>query len=96
MEFVIDGETYVIKQEDFPVPFEITNPNNPSGKPLKLNKEIVQNQGYAVYADYSSIPGNEKKEGQWRYLGYNLEGSPFTNFDFHNVDSIPLKLYTVI
>ena len=51
MEFVIDGETHVIKQEDFSVPFEITA----NGKVCKLNKDIVQNQGYTVYVSKKAL-----------------------------------------
>lgn len=49
--FVIDGETHVIKQEDFSVPFEITA----NGKVCKLNKDIVQNQGYTVYVSKKAL-----------------------------------------
>lgn len=82
IELTKDGETYVISEEDFPVPFEIPNLNDSDGEPYELNKEIVEKDGYAVYGDYTDVPGNDCKNGEWRYLGYDIYGQRFANFDF--------------
>lgn len=55
-----------------------------SGKTLKINENIASTKGYAVYGTYSDVPNNQLKSGQYRYLGYDINGNPFSNIDFPN------------
>jgi len=64
--------------------FYITNPND-SSKKLRINEEILSTDGYLVYGSHKDVPQdpiNDYKEGQWRYIGYSLEGIKFSNFHF--------------
>ncbi|SKC90597.1 Athe_2463 domain-containing protein [Maledivibacter halophilus] len=57
----------------------------PSATPKGLlNIDILFKKGLAVYGKPGSIKNNEFKEGEYRYLGYDINGTPFTNEDFPN------------
>ncbi|MCL5273054.1 MAG: hypothetical protein M1486_07140, partial [Gammaproteobacteria bacterium] len=55
-----------------------------NGKTLDFNENIARDKGYVVYGTYADVPGNEEKQGQYRYLGYDLNRNPFSNKDFPN------------
>jgi hypothetical protein len=56
---------------------------------LKLNGNYLSNQcglgkNAVVYGTPSNIPGNQFDEGQWRYLGYDLNGVVYRNWKFRS------------
>jgi hypothetical protein len=56
-----------------------------------LNVEILFKKGLAVYGKPEDIENNEFKAGEYRYLGYDINGTPFTNEDFPNDFNIGKK-----
>ena len=55
-----------------------------NGKTLNINESIANSKGYVVYGSSSDVTNNELKQGQYRYLGYDINRNPFTNKDFPN------------
>ncbi|SKC68665.1 Athe_2463 domain-containing protein [Maledivibacter halophilus] len=64
------------------VPEDLKEPLNINGKNYNLNEKILNEKGYLVYGDHSSIKPNDYEKGQYRYLGYDLNKNPFTNESF--------------
>lgn len=83
VELYVNNELTLVHEEVFDMDFYINNPNKSSSKSrLRINEKILQSDGYAVYGDYNDVPDNDKKEGEWRYVGYSYEGYKFSNFHF--------------
>lgn len=64
--------------DELPVPEQI----KVGGEVYNLNMDIVKSDGYAVYGSHEDIPNNDYREGEYRYLGFNMYGSRFYNFEF--------------
>lgn len=75
-----NGKDYEIK-----VPKYIENPNRNSYKPkLYLNEDLIQKRALFVYGVPEDVPNNEVRHGHYRYLGYDVNGSLFSNEWFPN------------
>ncbi|OEG00195.1 hypothetical protein BHF71_05770 [Vulcanibacillus modesticaldus] len=60
---------------------------NANGKTLNekyLLDQMGVGEALVVYGTPEEVPGNEKKNGQWRYFGYDVNGNPYWNIDFPN------------
>lgn len=73
------NHTYAINLPDG-VPYSINKDN----KEYLVDENIAKSKGYFVYGSPSDITGNEQKQGQWRYFGFDINGNPFSNIDFPN------------
>nr|MBC9204744.1 hypothetical protein [Paenibacillus sp. PL91] len=56
---------------------------------LKLNGNYLSNQcglgkNAVVYGTPANVPGNQFDQGQWRYLGYDLNGVVYRNWKFRS------------
>lgn len=60
-------------------------PSSANGKPL--NESFLMNtagfgEAVVVYGCISDVPGNNKKDAQWRYLGWDIDGQYYRNWKF--------------
>lgn len=49
-----------------------------------LTERYLQQQGILVYGYPTDVPGNEVKNGQWRYYGWSIDGNKYSNHVFPN------------
>lgn len=75
---VLMASLCLVHADELPVPQQIVR----QGIVYKLNMDIVNSKGYAVYGFPNNISGNELKNGQYRYLGYDINGNLFSNKEF--------------
>ena len=71
----------VIDQHDIPESITV------NGKEHRLNLDILESTGRVVYGDHSDVDSyygisNNKKDGEWRYIGYTEEGVPYSNVNY--------------
>lgn len=74
------------------VPENLKKPLKINGENYYLNEDILNNIGYLVYGDHTSVRPNDKdEEGRYRYLGYDINGNLFTNENFTDEVKTGLK-----
>lgn len=71
----VDAENYLNTYwKDF---FPRTNENG-----INLNYEYLVKKGMIIYGDESDVSGNTQTEGEWLYLGQNINGGGVTNLSY--------------
>lgn len=96
---VTNGQKGFIKDGIFiPVPNKIPDSITASGKVYKINFDIFMEKGFIVYGTPSNISSNDSKVDskgitQHRYLGYDINGNPFSNIDFPNDINIAVPVW---